>query len=634
MSLAASESAPASAAAGVSGGNPPLAPPPHATANANVVLPGDGGLWSSILDSVKSTKAVQSKQCIVVGAPHAGKSSLVARLRAPDGQLPLDFTTDGPPAPGKGKALDLGISYQVMDVRDEGEEGDLLGRLGFYQISTSEPPRSRLASLALSRCALADSLVMLVLDWQKPWTFVRELEGWIETLERALKVKAGEEGSEAAEEDQVDEGRQRLEATWRAYQEPTPNGTMPSTSSANLHTADAPLPAGALLENLGLNLVVVCTKADQMDMLERDREFSEDKFDYVQQLVRTIAMRFGAAVFYTSQTAPQSYTKLRQYMLHRLFSPPPASARASFPFLHRANVVDRDQILVPTGWDTWGKIRILRERFDCEACGQSWDADLDARRRRREREAQGSEAGEGTEPAGLRADYEAIVTDIHAHNKTQAPSRVTEAENEQAFLRQHYEVLQAEVAKDPRLAFRQPAAGTMSSSGFGPSAVGPMAGSTLDLPTVASTLDRARGAAGGSTTRDSLSARSAEDRYRTGMSRQNSSSSQPARSPQLGSSTSPTHPSAASFLSRTPSQQSAASGTSTSTMPTTPGSGTAGNAAGGNQVLADFFQSLLTARTASSSPNGPQGGSAAGAASNLRGSVRDARPAEEARREG
>lgn len=28
-----------------------------------------------------------------------------------------------------------------------------------------------------------------------------------------------------------------------------------------------------------------------MDMLERDREFSEDKFDYVQQLVRTIAMR-------------------------------------------------------------------------------------------------------------------------------------------------------------------------------------------------------------------------------------------------------------------------------------------------------------------------------------------------------
>ena len=34
-----------------------------------------------------------------------------------------------------------------------------------------------------------------------------------------------------------------------------------STSSSNLHAADAPLPAGTLLENLGLGLVIVCTKA-------------------------------------------------------------------------------------------------------------------------------------------------------------------------------------------------------------------------------------------------------------------------------------------------------------------------------------------------------------------------------------
>lgn len=33
-----------------------------------------------------------------------------------------------------------------------------------------------------------------------------------------------------------------------------------STSTSNLHAADAPLPAGTLLENLGLGLVIVCTK--------------------------------------------------------------------------------------------------------------------------------------------------------------------------------------------------------------------------------------------------------------------------------------------------------------------------------------------------------------------------------------
>lgn len=113
-----------------------------------------------------------------------------------------------------------------------------------------------------------------------------------------------------------------MEATLRAYQEPTTSGAMPSsTSTSNLHAADAPLPTGTLLENLGLGLVIVCTKvscgcsygstalpmanrgysnsqADQMSMLERDREFSEDLFDYVQQLIRTVALRCKLSFFF------------------------------------------------------------------------------------------------------------------------------------------------------------------------------------------------------------------------------------------------------------------------------------------------------------------------------------------------
>jgi dynein light intermediate chain 1 len=264
-----------------------------------------------------------------------------------------------------------------------------------------------------------------------------------------------------------------------------------STSTSNLHAADAPLPAGTLLENLGLGLVIVCTKvscdclygsttlvtnrecpdrqADQMNMLERDREFSEDLFDHVQQLVRTVALRCelscsffsdllsptselmpglhedGAAVFYTSQTNPASYAKLRQYILHRLFAPDPSlqlatttptptstaatsrtapaqstprqSARASFPFLHRANVVDRDQVLVPAGWDTWGKIKILRERFDCDACGQRWEADLEAKRRARDLEGEPGRVREPASADGLEAEYASAVVDFDARNQ-------------------------------------------------------------------------------------------------------------------------------------------------------------------------------------------------------------------------
>jgi dynein light intermediate chain 1 len=41
------------------------------------------------------------------------------------------------------------------------------------------------------------------------------------------------------------------------------------------------------------------------------------------------------------------------------------------------NVIDRDKILVPPNWDSWGKIRVLREGFDMELVSNGWSIDLD-----------------------------------------------------------------------------------------------------------------------------------------------------------------------------------------------------------------------------------------------------------------
>lgn len=40
------------------------------------------------------------------------------------------------------------------------------------------------------------------------------------------------------------------------------------------------------------------------------------------------------------------------------------------------NTIDRDKILVPPNWDSWGKIRVLRDGFDVEATSQGWSHDL------------------------------------------------------------------------------------------------------------------------------------------------------------------------------------------------------------------------------------------------------------------
>ena len=90
----------------------------------------------------------------------------------------------------------------------------------------------------------------------------------------------------------------------------------------------------------------------------------------------------GAALFYTSQQ-PMTLVALRQYILHFLFMPPPPPAdspplKYKFAFSQRPNTLDRDRILVPAGWDSWGKISVLRDGFDAARWGEAWERDMES----------------------------------------------------------------------------------------------------------------------------------------------------------------------------------------------------------------------------------------------------------------
>ena len=98
------------------------------------------------------------------------------------------------------------------------------------------------------------------------------------------------------------------------------------------------------------------------------------------------ALLDGASLFYTT-TQPTTLNVLRQYALHALFVPPApapdgaldgtaAPVRNPFPFVTKPNTLDRDRIVVPAGWDSWGKIGVLRDGFDAKAWGEAWERDL------------------------------------------------------------------------------------------------------------------------------------------------------------------------------------------------------------------------------------------------------------------
>jgi dynein light intermediate chain 1 len=238
-----------------------------------------------------------------------------------------------------------------------------------------------------------------------------------------------------------------------------------------------------------------------------------------------------------------------------LFYTTPAPARNPFPFAAPANVLDRDRIVVPAGWDSWGKIGILRDGFDPKAWGAAWERDLAA-----------AEAGEAPDEPGALDLFAALVEDEspavrapRAHRPSPQPPELppfNEPVSEQTFLARHYDENAKKPDRDPRGAFRTPGE---AAAGL----VGPLGSSSFSLPTVERALlemDAGPAPAG-------AGAGAALDRKRTGTAG--------ARIPQM-----PAAP-----VSR-PSSAS----------PATPGAATSPGGQTQHEVLHNFFQSLLTSK--------------------------------------
>lgn len=72
---------------------------------------------------------------------------------------------------------------------------------------------------------------------------------------------------------------------------------------------------------------------------------------------------------------------------------------------------------IPSGWDTWGKIQLLREGFDCKHCIERWDNDI-----------------EKVPEEGLRKEFETLIRDGTVGIKPVDSKEEVVAEDEQIFL--------------------------------------------------------------------------------------------------------------------------------------------------------------------------------------------------------
>ncbi|KAH9850830.1 DLIC-domain-containing protein [Lenzites betulinus] len=428
-------------------------------------------LWSSILDSVSTSRSTPAKQVIVLGEPSSGKSTLAAALL----QKPVPEETK------EEQRTDFALGYDWADVRDDADE-DTLARLSVYTVPSSAPAYSSLLPYYVPpRSSLPHTLIMVVLDWTRPWSFIQELETWLQWIEQWVKGDGSRELDIAKEEN-----RERIQAHWQHYAEPSAEPLPPTSVSGTL----LPLGPGTLTHNsAGVSIVVVCTKADLIDegndiigtgtsgmggMVKGNGGEWEERTDSIMQVLRTICLKYGAGLFYTTPQ-PTTLQVLRQYVLHTLFIPPASSLAAAataevasaprnpFPFQHKPNTLDRDKIVIPAGWDSWGKITVLRDGFDAKLWGEAWENDLDH-----------SDENDGA--ARAQNLYASLVPDLSRKPPPLPP--LNNPTPEQVFLAKNYDENAKKPDRDPRGAFRNP--NETASAGI----VGPMGSSSFNLPNV------------------------------------------------------------------------------------------------------------------------------------------------------
>ncbi|BES88603.1 dynein light intermediate chain [Nesidiocoris tenuis] len=290
-------------------------------------------LWTSILTEVQtkgSNKLPSNKQILVLGDNESGKTTLIAKLQ-------------GVEDPKKGSALE----YAYIDVRDEYRDDHT--RLSVWVLD-GHSAHAPLLKFALPAESIPNTLIMFVASMTTPWGIIDQLQNWVSVLQDhidSLKLPA----------DKLQEYRHRIINKWQEYVEQADDLDMDvRRTSRNLEDEvdQLPLSEGVLTSNLGLDVVVVITKTDYMSTLEKENDYRDEHFDFIQQYVRRFCLQYGAGLFYTSAKEDKNCDLLYKYLTHRLYG---------LPFRTPALVVEKEALLIPSGWDSTKKISIVCENL-------------------------------------------------------------------------------------------------------------------------------------------------------------------------------------------------------------------------------------------------------------------------------
>ncbi|CAL1299190.1 unnamed protein product [Larinioides sclopetarius] len=286
----------------------------------------NANLWLEILQEVQessSNKLPSCKTLLVLGDNESGKTSLIAKL-------------EGNEDPRKGS----GLEYHYIYVRDEYRDDHT--RLGVYVLDGDQWHRN-LLKFVLNEETFSNNTVLLTASMSEPWDIMESLRNWANILEEHVQRLR-------LPESVIEEHRRRVLKRFEDYVEPGSEPDGVSTPVRPVSIADSLTSDREIQCNLGLEIIVVITKTDAISSLEKNLDFKEEHFDFIQMSIRNFCLQYGAALFYVSVKEDKNCDLLLKYLVHRIYA---------FPFRTPALVVEKDAVFIPAGWDNLKKISIL-----------------------------------------------------------------------------------------------------------------------------------------------------------------------------------------------------------------------------------------------------------------------------------
>ncbi|KAK9456598.1 dynein light intermediate chain-domain-containing protein [Dipodascopsis uninucleata] len=320
--------------------------------------------WSSLLESASKNKPICACTLVLLGGSLELQNEFIHQIsRSVESH---SLTVDGP-GPCK---TDSGIGYTYLAVSDS-DQDELLLKIHIYTIVHVYTAYGKLLTDVLNRqdVNIENVSVVVLLDWGNPRRWIRDFAFCLRFLKHTVLPGVDAEKLEAGLASSLQQYKRRM--------------IMPFTGSDQLVSVSKDEIAVSFEEGeydipLGIELLVVAMHPEKIDILERQYGRKDDEFDFIQQFLRTILLKHGASLLYLSERSNNLFPMLLYLAscVTKLSAAQSKNHLLNIAYSVKPNVVDRDSILTPSGWDSWSKIKMIRESFDIAGVSKEWVNDL------------------------------------------------------------------------------------------------------------------------------------------------------------------------------------------------------------------------------------------------------------------